>query len=296
MKILLTGVSGFIGSKLFVVLADKYGRENIIPYTSKEIPGGLLYNATDFSVQNLEDVPIDDIEMILHAGAFTPKNGDEANCPVSCNSNVTFTDNLLKLPFSQLKKIIYLSTLDVYEVSDVIVESTPVNPASLYGVSKYYCERMIEEYSKSNNIDYQILRIGHVYGPGEEKYKKMLPLTIRNVVNGHPVEIWGDGHELRSFIYIDDVVQAIVKSFELAVNAGPINIVGGHAISISDLVDRVLEISGEKVEVIRRFSDQPAKDFVFDNSKMKKLLKLSESPLNAGLKKEIDYIRRMTVI
>ena len=65
----------------------------------------------------------------------------------------------------------------MYEESKVICEETNTIPKSLYGWSKLYCEKMVEQYGELNGIDTQVLRVGHVYGTGEEGYKKIIPET-----------------------------------------------------------------------------------------------------------------------
>src|SRR5690606_10788804 len=145
-----------------------------------------------------------------------------------------FTDNILRLVFSNLSRIIYLSTLDVYDGKGVISEQSCVKPVSLYGMSKFYCEELIKEYARSRNIEYMNLRVGHVYGPGEEEYQKVLPLTVNKILAGEPVEIWGGGSELRSFIYIEDVIKAIINSLSHVPANIDINIVSGRFISIRD--------------------------------------------------------------
>ena len=133
------------------------------------------------------------------------------------------------MPFKTLNKVIYISSIDVYAPVVPISELSATQPATLYGWSKLYCEQMMSVFATQKKIAVQILRIGHVYGPGEEKYAKFLPKTIRNIVDGKAVELYGDGTELRSYIYLDDVVKAILAAVGLHDNVGVINIVGGVA-------------------------------------------------------------------
>jgi hypothetical protein len=74
------------------------------------------------------------------------------------------------------------TTIDVYEKSDQIIsENNPTNPETLYGFSKLYCEKMIENWANANNKIVQILRLGHVYGPGEGLFKKIIPVTMQKI-------------------------------------------------------------------------------------------------------------------
>ncbi|RQO39112.1 NAD(P)-dependent oxidoreductase [Chryseobacterium sp. KBW03] len=291
--LLLTGASGFIGKHLLSLLIEKYGKDNIVCLTSQPITECryLLHNnyqfESDFFIKN----GFQDIETIIHAGAFTPKKGSEANNIQLSNSNIFNTDQLLKATLPHLKKFIYLSTLDVYDNDNIISESTLEKPASLYGHSKLYSEKMVESWGKEYNKSVQILRIGHVYGPGEEAYLKIIPATIHNILAEKPVQIWGTGEELRSFIYIKDIVTAIVNAIQLK-DVGVINLVGSRSISINDLVNTIKQISNEDVTIEKIPAEKKGRDFVFDSSKMNTFLLSKETFLEEGLKEEFEYMKK----
>ncbi|PWN65352.1 NAD-dependent epimerase/dehydratase family protein [Chryseobacterium viscerum] len=291
--LLLTGASGFIGKHLLSLLIEKYGKDNIVCLTSQPITecSYLLHNnyqfESDFFIKN----GFQDIETIIHAGAFTPKKGSEANNIQLSNSNIFNTDQLLKATLPHLKKFIYLSTLDVYDNDNIISESTLEKPASLYGHSKLYSEKMVESWGKEYNKSVQILRIGHVYGPGEEAYLKIIPATIHNILAEKPVQIWGTGEELRSFIYIKDIVTAIVNAIQLK-DVGVINLVGSRSISINDLVNTIKQISNEDVTIEKIPAEKKGRDFVFDSSKMNTFLLSKETSLEEGLKEEFEYMKK----
>jgi len=296
MKVLITGASGFVGKHLLKRAAEYFGTANVAAFTSKNIPGYSCILYTDYGLRNLDADVFSDVDILIHAGAYTPKSALEANNIVSCNSNIYYTERLLGFSFEKLKKIIYLSSLDIYEPSGFTSEHTAVNPRTLYGMSKLYSERMLEAYGRERNVAVQILRVGHVYGPGEEGYQKVLPVTINNILLGRPVCIWGDGNELRSFIYIDDVIEAVINSIEFAANVGPINVVSGLSISIKDLVDKLVAISTKSIEVKHQSASVPAIDYVFDNTLLKKTLLEKETDFECGLRAEYTYAKGLLEI
>ena len=297
MRILITGASGFIGGRLLDAAITVWGRDNVLAFSSRKLPAcqTIVYKSaeSDFGLEPADKMLLEDIEVIVHAGAYTPKNGGEANVISACNENIFFTEKLLKLPFNKLRKIVFTSTLDVYAAAIPICESTPTQPATLYGWSKLYCEQMISFFASEKKIIGQILRVGHVYGPGEEKYAKFLPKTISNIVRGGSVELYGDGAELRSFIYIDDVIKAILASVDLDEDVGVINLVGGHAVSIKEVLDQLILLSGRPVDVVQREFNGVKRDFVFDTSRLKKYLLPVETDFLSGLSTELAYFERL---
>ena len=288
----MTGTSGFIGSRLLQTARAMYG-DNVTAFSSHPSEGNhIVYaNRTDFSLAPAELALVEDANVLIHAGAFIPKCGTEANQIKSCNSNIAFTEELLALPWRNLKKIIFLSTLDVYNNLDCpISEATLTVPTTLYGMSKLYCERMMSLHAAERGIAIQVLRIGHVYGPGEEQYVKVIPKAIERIIAGGDVELWGEGEELRSFIYISDVVTAILKAVELQEEPGVINVVGGNVISIRDLLEKLIAIGGRQTKIVQQEFSGTRRDLVFDNTKLKRYLLPEESDFTTGLKMEFRQV------
>jgi nucleoside-diphosphate-sugar epimerase len=295
--ILLTGASGFIGRHLHAALIAHYGVDNVLSLTS--IPSlkypYLLHKNYQFEKDYFMECGYgNSIDTIIHAGAYTPKSASQANDWKRCNENIYNTEKLLQASLPNLQRVIYLSTLDIYGKTDLISESSLVEPASLYGYSKLYGEKMIEAWANEGNKMSQILRIGHVYGPGEDAYQKIIPITIRKIINDEAVQIWGSGNELRSFIYIKDVIDCIINSLSLDVNVGPINLVGSNPISIIELVKKLFAIIGKPVNIETIQTNSAGRSFVFDNSKMKQYLLsgTEETDLTYGLREEWEHMNK----
>ena len=169
MNILITGANGFIGRKLLEVICNNtsYRTYNIVLLTSKEMLGytSIIHNNYSFEKADFLRKGIQYIDVLIHLGAFTPKSTSESNQIEGCISNIINTEYLLNNLPSIPKKIIFLSTLDVYgTVSNIISEDSHTIPETLYGHSKLFLEKMILEWSKINKVTPQILRIGHIYG------------------------------------------------------------------------------------------------------------------------------------
>jgi len=292
MKILLTGAGGFVGGHLLQQAIQQFGRENVVALSSRQLADSQCIVIPDHDLSVLDRNVFNDIDVLIHAGAFTPKNGREANDFRRCGSNISFVESLLDFEFSVLKKVIFTSTLDVYSGADVISEVTPVGPSTLYGASKLYGEKMVEVFARERSIEHVILRLGHIYGPGEEAYQKMLPLTIANVVAGKSVQIFGSGEELRSFIFIDDVVSSILNAVLTALPSSIVNVVGGNSISIRSLVEKIIKLSDKAVDILHQEASTVGRDFVFDNRLLKATLLKSEFDFDRGLALEIEHMKR----
>lgn len=294
--ILLTGATGFIGNPLFRKLGLLYGKEKVVALSSQPVDDGryILHNNYSFEPNYLIDNGLDKIETIIHAGAFIPKRGNSSNDWKACNSNIINTDVLYSLMLPNLKRVIFLSTIDVYGYTDnEISEQSDVAPVSLYGASKLYCEKLTQAFAYEKELVCQILRIGHTYGPGEESYQKVIPNTIKRVLNGLSPQIWGTGNELRAFIYIEDVVNSIINSVNYDFSLGVVNIVSGQSITINNLVKTIRSFSDGKSEV--EFFDREIKgtNFRFNNNRLKEYLLKKETSFEVGLNQEFNYFKNL---
>jgi UDP-glucose 4-epimerase len=295
MTVLITGASGFIGQRLVAAAVAAWGAEQVVALSSRPVAGcrSIVYRSLALELAPSDLDTIATVQVLIHAGAYTPKNGAQAHDVVACNGNISFTERLLALPLPALRKVVLLSTLDVYAEATPISEHTATAPATLYGASKLYCEQMVCTWAQQHGCAAQVLRIGHVYGPGEEKYAKFLPKAVQAIVAGQPVELWGDGAELRSFIYIDDVIQATLAAVQLQATPGVINVVGGRAISIRQLLDLLVRLSGRTVDVQPRSYTGAKRDFIFDTTRLKAHLLPHETDLETGLRAELAHVESL---
>lgn len=288
--ILVTGASGFIGRCLFKELITQFGEHEVIALTSnpnfKE--NSVYFNFEDHPDSLKEKLKSLPIKIVIHAGAFTQKNKTDLYNWEGPNSNVIFTDILLKSLPNSVEKLIYLSTIDVYKMGDVISEQTAISPNNLYAHSKYYGEKLIETWGLSENKCVQIFRVGHVYGPGEELYQKLIPSIFQKVISNQSPTIIGSGEEVRSFIYVIDLVNYLIQSLSFISFIGPVNLVGSTEVKVVDLVEMILKISNSTLPIVFLESKVVGNNFRFDHSKMKQYFKLNETKLSDGLKLEYN--------
>ncbi len=290
--IAVTGTSGFIGSHLIEKLIGKFGYSEVIALTSKESELYQCINHQDYTNFSNERLNLKDAKVIIHAGAYTPKNADESKDIQKCNQNITNTHELLKHVSKKIDKFIFLSTLDVYADSFIIDEQSSIGINSLYGLSKLYCEKMVLDWGKENGVDVLICRVGHVFGPGEEKYQKLIPETIKRILKGIDIEIWGSGKDLRAFIYVDDVVDSIIAAIDKKTESNIINIVSNESLSIREIVEAIIEVSQKSVSINYKEYNAKARNLRFNNDILKRELFTPKVAFKDGLLTEWLHIER----
>ena len=291
--ILLTGSTGFIGKDLLESLKLKFGRESLLLLSRQPIKGFCCVIHKNYIDDKIKFSPVDlaKIETIIHLGSFIPKNKSESHNQNLTDLNVKVTKSLLQEKFKQVKRFIYISSIDVYAIHELVDENTPISISNEYIKSKVICEGLIEQWAKDNNAIGQILRLGHVYGPGEEKFQKIIPETIRLLKNKQKPKVFGAGEERRSFIFVKDVSKAIIASLDLEKNVGPINIAGSHSISMINLVKLLIKISGVDTE-IEFIEKQDGLDRIVDDNKLQAYLLKKQTSLIDGLRSEWNYIEK----
>jgi nucleoside-diphosphate-sugar epimerase len=299
--ILVTGANGFIGRNLVeklsripdvrMLLLSRHELKSTQP-NQIWLKGELSQLTPEFWRHH----NISHIDYIFHLGAFTPKNSADANrIAPTVDDNVVGTRTLLLGLPNKPAKLIFSSTLDVYasQVSDVpLSEESKVEPASLYGASKLFCEYLVMAWARECRCHYAILRYGHIYGPGEEQYEKLIPVVIRNLLADQPPVVHGDGSALRDYLYVGDAVEATIRAALVEGNTGPVNIVRGASVSLKEIVQRLIQVTGSKQE-INYLSDAPnGNSLRFDNRLMERLLRSwTKIELEQGLMEEVTSFR-----
>lgn len=194
MKILITGIKGFLGRNLIKSL-DKH---ELFGLGTKE---ETISNIQVFNSNDLDKLELDiDLVIICHAavasGAKTVSNEKLFNVNVSLTEKIV---DKFKNAF-----VIYISTTSVYDVnSDCIKESSNINPQSNYSLSKLWAEKIVSVNKKS-----VILRISSMFGIGMQE-NTLIPNYVNQAVKNGSIEVWGKGNRLQNYVHVDDVVQYI---------------------------------------------------------------------------------------
>jgi UDP-glucose 4-epimerase len=294
----VTGARGFIGAATVRRLAAMPDTTVVALARSRDAALDLNVHWIESRLEDLRPVhwtpfrsaPID---AVIHLAAFTPKSAATRDCAHEIiAANVVGTQALLASLPQPPRRFIFCSTLDVYArqaFEHAVDERSPVGPAGLYGASKLFGEMLAESYARSNCTEHLTLRLGHIYGPGEERYAKLVPATIRRVLSGQPPRIAGDGSEKRDLLYIDDVVEALARAGTVPLgDTRTINVARGESHSIRDVVDTIATLADYQGPPESLPPSADAYSTLFDTSLMKRVLGTwTFVPLAEGLKREI---------
>lgn len=236
-KILVTGSSGFIGSALVNKLQNS-GYE-VTKISSKN---GDITLAKTFSSYDLSGY-----KHVYHLAARTYVP-DSWKSPSEFNrTNVLGTSNVLDLCQKFNVRMTYVSAY-VYGIPDrlPVKESDPVNPNNPYALSKFLAEKLCEFYANYYDLDITVIRPFNVYGPGQRSHF-LIPAVITQLEHDR-IEVQ-DTKAKRDYIYIDDVVLALCKSMKAPSGFNIYNIGSGHSLSVSDVINNILESAGKNLPV-----------------------------------------------
>jgi len=189
--------------------------------------------------------------------------------------NMSIVENVCKLlETNPIRRVVYLSSAAVYgeETENTrISEATPVNPTSYYGISKYAAERLLRKACTANNQTSLVcLRPPTVYGPGDPGRTYGPSGFSAAALDGAPITLWGDGTELREFMYIDDLCSVI--EFAAAGDFdGELNVISGVSYSFAEVIAALREQVPE-VRVETRARSKQKADNAFDSARIASVL------------------------
>ncbi len=321
--ILVTGGAGFIGSHLVESLAVKGATVTVadnlwrgrIENLKRDDGHGIIdlqeaFFETDLTRYENCRRAAEGIDLVFHlADVVAGINYVFGNELSLFNSNLLINTNMLKASIEAgVKRYVYVGTACSYpkEKQDRLnlpllkeEDAYPANPESSYGWSKLMGEYECCLAEEEHLIDVGILRLHNVYGPKTDfstERSQVIPSLIRKAVN-HPSEefiVWGSGEQRRAFVYVGDVVEALLLSAEKGMGRGPIQIGPDHSTSIRKIAETVVEISGKAIPIVYDTTKREGdKDRAADWTKAKKILQWSpRTTFKDGLTQTYAWIEK----
>ena len=237
------------------------------------------------------------MDYCIHLAAEKSKSKDIPDNILKCNINGTYVllNALIK---AGVKKIIFTSSLYVYGKTNKkgFNEKDFLNPHTIFGVTKCAGEDLLKFMSQKYDLKYVCLRLFFVYGPKQYQgtgYKSVIIKNFQRLLKNEPPVIFGNGKQIQDHVYIDDVVNATIKSLENQYVNVCYNIGSNDRCSINDLIKKMMKIGNKSMNIEYKDADETHNTIRFNNSKKALddgLLEI-KTDLNKGLKLTLDWIK-----
>tara|TARA_B110000483_G_C18089006_1_gene501201 strand:- start:243 stop:1154 length:912 start_codon:yes stop_codon:yes gene_type:complete len=300
MIVLITGVAGFIGSKLAQKFLDNnhvvYGVDDLSSGLMSNVPKGLKFIEFDLSIPEVIEILPQSCDLILHLAGQSSGEISFDNPINDLNKNTVSTLNLIEYGRRcKIKKFLYASSMSVYgNVPDKpISESFIQKPLSCYGVGKLASEHYLEIFKRE--VPYINFRMFNVYGPGQDLgnlRQGMISIFLAMALKTGEIHIKGSLNRFRDFIYIDDVVDIWHK---LALEENLINLTLNLGTGVKTTIKVLMEEYEKNIPNISYYNEGitlgDQNGIYADNTLLRKTLKnVNFIPLSKGLK---DYIKKV---
>jgi UDP-glucuronate decarboxylase len=305
MKILITGGAGFLGSHLCdrlisegneVICLDNFftgSKQNIIH---------LLDNPNfELMRHDVVDPFKAEVDQIYNLASPASPVHYQHNPIKTVKTSVMGAINALGLAKRVGARILQASTSEVYgdpevhpQTEDYRGNVNPIGPRACYDEGKRCAETLFFDYHRQNKVDIRVIRIFNTYGPRMKPDDgRVVSNFIIQALSGEDITVYGDGKQTRSFCYVDDLIEAMIRMMNQEEIIGPVNTGNPNEFTILELAEKVIELTGSKSKII--FKDLPEDDPMQrkpDNTLARE--KLDWEPqiqLEQGLEKTITYFK-----
>jgi GDP-L-fucose synthase len=308
-RVLVTGASGFIGTNLVRKLSDLGAivRGTTHKNVPQEVLSGVEYSNYDLLKMENCFKATKDIDYVFMAAANSSGAAVMETTPlVHLTPNVVMNSQMLAASYeNKVKKFCFISSNTVYPLTDYAVKEEDATNEFyekyfIVGWMKRFSEIMCEMYSNKikSPMETLVVRPGNLYGPFD-KYtwneSKVIAALVRRAIEKHnPFEVWGDGLDLKDFLYIDDFTEGMLLAFAKSNHFMPLNIASGIPVTIREVLEVILKTASHNDAQVKFDSTKPTmiRTRMIDISKMQGLTSWSpETNLTEGIAKTMKWYR-----
>jgi dTDP-glucose 4,6-dehydratase len=309
MRILVTGGVGFIGSNFihYLVGLDLKNVEIIVldklTYAADlRNLDGLEGNSYELVVGDICDKKLvsrifPGTDYVIHFAAESHVDNSITSPDEFITTNIIGTQILLdSAKMYGIKKFLYISTDEIYGsiLEGSFVENDNFNPSSPYSASKAAGELLVISYGTTFDINYNISRCSNNYGPRQNK-EKLIPHFIDMLQNLKPVPLYGNGLNIRDWIYVEDHCEAIYRILMSGESSQIYNVSGSEELSNIEVTEKLLGLMGLDKNMINYVEDRPGHDFRYSISadKIKNDLGfIAKTNFNDGIRKTLEWYKK----
>lgn len=254
-RILVTGGAGFIGNHLVqyllrhchcrITVIDNFTRASL---ASLPVDERLRVIQADVCDGQVMAQAVRGIDIVFHLAAVSSVGWAESGVEDTMQSNVCGTSEVLRAAsLAGVRRLVFASSREVYgDVARLPVpEDAPLAPKNIYGASKVAAEALCRHLLPQTVI----LRLANVYGPGDRD--RVIPIFLDKAARGEDIVLYG-GNQVVDFVWIEDVVDAMIAAAFGPTVEGPINIGAGIGVTISELAELILRLSDTRCAIRRR--------------------------------------------
>jgi dTDP-glucose 4,6-dehydratase len=305
MTILVTGGAGFIGSNLLHHLVKTIDEQIIcvdkLTYASNwdNVPDSVKLYTTDIADEhNCEFIfKKHKPKTIFHLAAESHVDNSIEDCSQFLHTNINGTVNLLNLSRKyEVEKFVHISTDEVYGSIEegYFTENSNYSPRNPYSASKAASDHFVMAYHNTYGLPVVITNCSNNYGPRQDT-EKMIPKIISNLMKGKKIPVYGDGKQIRDWLYVQDHCEALCEVWLKGRVGQKYNIGGECEIRNIDLVRIILDRMNMKENMVEYVEDRPGHDRRYSTDITKIRHELKWTPrfnLENGLEKTIEWYER----
>jgi len=296
MKILITGAAGFIGSHLAKYCEDQGHRVNRV---DNNWDNNSEHWAHSCDVSKWHEISYVfnycKPDVCFHLAAYASEGRSNHIRSFIHKNNTVGTANVINACVNHNCKLVFTSSVAVYSGSPPFTETMTPRPIDEYGLSKYMSERSIQIAGDTQGLDYCIIRPRNVYGPGQnmwDRSRNLFGIWMYNALHDLPLTIFGEGSNMRTFTYIDDIIPALYRAKDISSEV--INLGSERAYTIHQAAVEFCLVSGldYKKSVVHTEERHEVQQAYCNITKSINLLHFMDRTLiDVGLKKMWDWAK-----
>lgn len=309
MNILITGGAGFIGSNYLLMMVDKYPNDRFINVDALTYAGNLknvfslnersnyiFYKANICDRQELETIfQHEEPDAVIHFAAESHVDRSIKNPIVFAETNVLGTINLLDLSRKYaVKRYVQVSTDEVYGSlgpEGYFTEQTPLQPNSPYSASKAASDFFVRAAVETYGFNASITRCSNNYGPYQFP-EKLIPLMIWHALEDKPLPVYGDGLNVRDWLFVEDHCEAIDLVLRKGKSGEVYNIGGNNERTNLEIIKEILNVLEKSESLIQFVTDRPGHDrrYAIDASKIRRTLGwIPQTTFEIGIRETVQW-------